>query len=74
MLAKMAQIVPMQLWVFIMGTAATIAAMTSITGQGRSCNGDYQRIYGVFSPATSVIYYLGIKGWININPWYNQFR
>ncbi|TDF74750.1 T9SS type A sorting domain-containing protein [Candidatus Syntrophosphaera thermopropionivorans] len=52
------------------GTAATIAAMTSITGQVGLVNGDYQRIYGVFSPATSGIYYLGIKGWININPWY----
>jgi len=52
------------------GTEPTIAAMTPITGQVGLVNGDYQRIYGVFSPVTTGIYYLGIKGWINITPYY----
>ena len=52
------------------GTAPTIAAMTSITGQVGIINGDYQRIFGHFTPATSGIYYLGIKGWLNSSPWY----
>ena len=52
------------------GTEPTIAAMTSITGQVGLVDGDYQRIYGLFTAPTTGIYYLGIKGWININPWY----
>jgi hypothetical protein len=52
------------------GTEPTIASMTPITGQVGLVNGDYQRIYGVFAPVTTGIYYLGIKGWINATPWY----
>ena len=51
------------------GTEPTIAAMTPITGQVGLVNGDYQRIYGLFTAPTTGIYYLGIKGWININPY-----
>jgi len=54
------------------GTEPTIAAMNPITtpGQVGLVDGDYQRIYGLFTPPTTDIYYLGIKGWINITPWY----
>jgi len=52
------------------GTNATIADMTSITGQVGLVNGDYQIIHGFFTPLTTGRYYLGIKGWINFTPWY----
>lgn len=54
-----------------LGTEATIAGMTtSIVPQTGIINGDYQRFYGTFTPATSGIYYVGIQGWMNSSPWY----
>ena len=54
-----------------LGTEATIAGMTtSIVPQTGIINGDYQRFYGTFTPATSGIYYVGIQGWMNGTPWY----
>jgi len=53
------------------GDAGTIAAMTNtIVPQTGIINGDYQRIYGSFTPTVTGTYYIGIKGWINISPWY----
>jgi len=44
--------------------------MVSITGQVGIVNGEYQLISGTFTPETSGIYYLGIKGYMNGSPWY----
>jgi hypothetical protein len=33
-------------------------------------NGNYQEIFGDFTPATSGTYYVGIKGFMNGTPWY----
>ncbi len=52
------------------GTEATSATMVSITGQVGIVNGEYQLISGTFTPETSGIYYLGIKGYMNGSPWY----
>ena len=52
------------------GTEANSATMVSITGQVGIVNGDYQLIAGTFTPETSGIYYLGIKGYMNSSPWY----
>ncbi|MFA7056820.1 MAG: choice-of-anchor D domain-containing protein [Candidatus Cloacimonadales bacterium] len=52
------------------GTAANAASMTSITGQVAVINGDYQLVAGTFTPATSGIYYIGIKADLTSNPWH----
>ncbi|MCB5260569.1 MAG: choice-of-anchor D domain-containing protein, partial [Candidatus Cloacimonetes bacterium] len=53
------------------GTEASAAGMTeTILAPTGLINGDYQKLAGAFSPATSGIYYLGILGTINSSPWY----
>lgn len=54
-----------------LGNAPTLAALTTqIVPQTELVAGDYQKISGVFSVATSGVYYIGIHGWLNITPWY----
>lgn len=53
------------------GTDANVASMTNpIVATTTIINGDYQEISGVFSPATSGTYYVGIKGNISSTPYY----
>ncbi|MDD3563889.1 MAG: hypothetical protein PHR32_09490, partial [Candidatus Cloacimonetes bacterium] len=53
------------------GTQPTLAGMNqNIIPETGLTNGDYQRFYKAFSPTTTGIYYIGIQGWINNNPWY----
>ncbi len=53
------------------GTTDTPAAMTNpIIPSSPVVNGDYQEFAEFFTPATSGIYYIGIKGKINGTPWY----
>lgn len=50
------------------GTQASIAGMTeTIIPETSLPSGDYQMLYGTFSPATTGIYQIGIQGWINYN-------
>lgn len=53
------------------GAAGTIADMTyTIKAQTGVIDGDYQRVFGSFTPATTGIYWIGIHGWINGTPYY----
>jgi hypothetical protein len=53
------------------GSANNAAAMTnSIVAATGIINGNYQEIFGDFTPATSGTYYVGIKGFMNGTPWY----
>lgn len=53
------------------GTAGNAAAMTnSIVPATGIINGNYQLISGTFTPVTSGVYYVGIKGYMNSSPWY----
>ncbi|MDD2423896.1 MAG: hypothetical protein PHG34_06775 [Candidatus Cloacimonetes bacterium] len=53
------------------GTQPTLAGMNqNIIPETGLTNGDYQRFYKAFTPTTTGIYYIGIQGWINNNPWY----
>jgi len=53
------------------GTVGTAAGMTTpITPSTGIINGSYQQISGAFTPATSGTYYVGIKGDMNLLPWY----
>jgi hypothetical protein len=53
------------------GSSATEAAMTNaIVPATGIVNGAYQQIIGTFTPATSGVYYVGIKGFMNSSPWY----
>ncbi len=53
------------------GSSATAAAMTNaIVPATGIVNGAYQQITGTFTPATSGVYYVGIKGFMNSSPWY----
>src|SRR5690606_14355273 len=53
------------------GTSNTSEAMTNtIVGSTGIINGEYQLISGIFTPATSGTYYIGINGTINSSPWY----
>jgi hypothetical protein len=53
------------------GSSATVAAMTNaIVPATGIVNGGYQQITGTFTPATSGVYYVGIKGFMNFSPWY----
>ena len=53
------------------GTSAVATAMTnSIVPATGLIDGSYQQITGNFTPATSGTYYIGIKGYMNGNPWY----
>src|SRR5690606_30413593 len=53
------------------GTSAIATAMTnSIVPATGIIDGSYQLITGKFTPATTGIYYVGIKGYMNGSPWY----
>jgi GEVED domain/Secretion system C-terminal sorting domain/Fibronectin type III domain len=53
------------------GTENTAAAMTnSIVAATGIINGNYQLITGMFTPATTGTFYVGIKGFMNGNPYY----
>lgn len=53
------------------GTANNATAMTnSIVASTGIINGAYQQVTGTFTPASSGVYYLGIKGYITSSPWY----
>lgn len=53
------------------GNSASAAAMTnSIVTATSIVNGNYQEIAGGFTPTTTGIYYVGINGFMNGNPWY----
>jgi hypothetical protein len=53
------------------GSSAAEAAMTNaIVPATGIVNGGYQQITGTFTPATTGVYYVGIKGFMNGTPWY----
>lgn len=53
------------------GSTNSAAGMTnSIVAAIGIINGNYQEIFGDFTPATSGTYYVGIKGFMNGTPWY----
>ncbi|HSW56518.1 MAG TPA: choice-of-anchor J domain-containing protein, partial [Ignavibacteriaceae bacterium] len=53
------------------GSSPTGASMTNpIVPQTGIINGNYQRLFGSFTPATTGVYYIGIKGFMNSSPWY----
>lgn len=53
------------------GAAGTAAAMTNpIVASTGLVNGNYQLITGTFTPSSSGVYFIGINGTINGNPWY----
>ena len=53
------------------GNEPSAASMTqTILAPTGLISGDYQRLAGDFSPATSGTYYLGILGTLNNTPWY----
>src|SRR5690554_2873823 len=53
------------------GTVDSASGMTNpIIPNSPLVNGDYQEFTGYFTPATSGLYYIGIKGTINSSPWY----
>jgi hypothetical protein len=53
------------------GTVNTNAGMTStIIASTGIINGNYQNLTGSFTPGSTGVFYVGIKGDININPWY----
>lgn len=56
---------------FYYGSTASIAGMTNtIVSQTNLINGDYQKVTGTFTPASSGDFYLGIRGYISSSPWY----
>lgn len=53
------------------GTAASSASMTNIIIPNSAVtNGNYQKFEGTFTPTTSGVYYIGIYGETNFDPWY----
>lgn len=53
------------------GTSASAAGMTDVIVPATGIvNGSYQQIAGAFIPSTTGVYYVGIKGFMNVNPWY----
>jgi hypothetical protein len=52
------------------GSGASSGSMTTITGPTGIIDGNYQSINGTFTPATSGVYYMGIKGYMNGTPWF----
>lgn len=53
------------------GNHGSIGSMTEIiVAQTGLVNGNYQRFYGTFTPATAGTYYIGIQGWLNYEPYY----
>jgi len=53
------------------GTEANSAAMTNIVVDAQAItNVNYQKVTGLFAVPDDGIYYIGIKGTLNSNPWY----
>ncbi len=52
------------------GSTPTNAGMTNTVANVGLTNGFYQLVSGIFTPASSGTYYIGIKGTINANTWY----
>ncbi len=52
------------------GNSNTAAAMTNTIVGSVGIDANYQLITGVFTPSSSGIYYIGIKGYMNSSPWY----
>ena len=53
------------------GTEGTLAAMTNvITSQTGVENGEYQRIFGSFTPTADGVYWIGIYGMVEYDPMY----
>ncbi len=52
------------------GTTGTAAGMTDTVVAPTGIDGTYQLISGAFTPATSGVFYVGIKGYMNFSPWY----
>jgi len=52
------------------GTTNTAAGMTNTIVAATGISDTYQAITGTFTPITTGIYYIGIKGYMNGSPWY----
>ncbi|KAA3645132.1 MAG: T9SS C-terminal target domain-containing protein, partial [Bacteroidetes bacterium] len=52
------------------GSSNSIAAMTNTIVSPVGINASYQLITGTFTPGSSGVYYIGIKGYMNGSPWY----
>lgn len=52
------------------GTTASAAGMTNTVVSATGIDNNYQQITGTFTPATSGVYYIGIKGYMNGSPYY----
>nr|WP_299206659.1 fibronectin type III domain-containing protein [uncultured Brumimicrobium sp.] len=53
------------------GASGNAASMTNvIVAETGVVNNQYQLLSGVFTPVTSGVYYIGIKGIVNGSPWY----
>src|SRR5690554_2774256 len=53
------------------GASGNAASMTDvIVAETGVVNNQYQLLSGVFTPVTSGVYYIGIKGIVNGSPWY----
>jgi hypothetical protein len=53
------------------GTTATAAGMTNtVLAANGIVNGNYQLKSGTFTPSSSGVYFIGIKGWMNGTPYY----
>lgn len=52
------------------GSVASDAGMTNIVAGPVGINATYRLITGTFTPPTTGVYYVGISGFMNGNPWY----
>ncbi|MBW8360174.1 MAG: fibronectin type III domain-containing protein [Weeksellaceae bacterium] len=52
------------------GSSSDPATFTTIVGPTAIINGAYQKVSGAFTPATTGVYYIAIKGNISFSPWY----
>jgi hypothetical protein len=53
------------------GSAGNAAAMTNvIIPETGIINGNYQQLQGSFTPSSTGVHYIGIKGFMNGTPWY----
>ena len=52
------------------GTTNTVAGMTNTIVGPVGLSNTFAQVKGTFTPATSGVYYIGFKGYINSSPWY----
>ena len=52
------------------GTTNTAAGMTNAIVAPVGIDNNYQLIRGTFTPTTTGVYFIGIKGYMNSSPWY----